>query len=54
MASSLPVLTYFNIEAAAEKVRLAYVLTGTEFVDDRIEFKDWPARKATTPYGKEM
>lgn len=45
-------LTYFNIEAAAEKVRLALVMTGTEFEDNRISFEDWGALKETTPYGQ--
>eukprot|EP00928_Gymnodinium_smaydae_P054442 TRINITY_DN38206_c0_g1_i1.p1 TRINITY_DN38206_c0_g1~~TRINITY_DN38206_c0_g1_i1.p1 ORF type:complete len:656 (+),score=166.83 TRINITY_DN38206_c0_g1_i1:137-2104(+) len=45
-------LTYFNIEAAAEKVRLALVMTGTPFEDNRIDFKDWAALKATTPFGQ--
>lgn len=45
-------LTYFNIEAAAEKVRLALVMTGTEFEDKRINFDEWGALKPTTPYGQ--
>ena len=32
-------LTYFDLEAAAEKVRLALVMTGTEFEDKRISFQ---------------
>ena len=45
-------LTYFDIEAAAEPVRLALVLSGTEFEDNRVQFPDWPALKPTTPYGQ--
>jgi glutathione S-transferase len=45
-------LTYFDIEAAAEPIRLALVLSGTEFEDDRVQFADWPAMKPTTPYGQ--
>uniref|UniRef100_A0A7S4Q9D7 Glutathione transferase n=1 Tax=Alexandrium monilatum TaxID=311494 RepID=A0A7S4Q9D7_9DINO len=45
-------LTYFDIEAAAEKVRLALVMTGTEFEDCRIKREDWDALKASTPYGQ--
>lgn len=45
-------LTYFDIEGAAEPVRLALILSGTEFDDDRVAFADWPAMKPTTPYGK--
>lgn len=46
-------LTYFPIEAAAEKVRLALVMTGTEFEDNRIPFDVFMSEvKATTPYGQ--
>lgn len=45
-------LTYFDIEGKAEPVRLALVLSGTEFEDERVQFSDWPAMKPTTPYGK--
>jgi len=45
-------LTYFPIEAAAEKVRLALVMTGTEFEDCRITFDEFQAMKASTPYGQ--
>lgn len=45
-------LTYFDLEAAAEKVRLAFVMTGTEFEDVRIKFDQWEALKPTTPYGQ--
>jgi len=45
-------LTYFNIEAAAEKARLALAMTGTPFEDARITFEEWGALKPTTPYGQ--
>jgi len=45
-------LTYFNIEAAAEKVRLAFVLYGIDFVDDRIQFGEWADLKPKTKYGQ--
>ena len=45
-------LTYFDIEGAAEPVRLALVLSGTPFEDDRVAFPDWAALKPTTPYGQ--
>ena len=51
MAPSIK-LTYFDIEAAAEPVRLALVLSGTEFEDERINFANWPTLKASTPYGQ--
>eukprot|EP00927_Polykrikos_kofoidii_P020355 TRINITY_DN1963_c0_g1_i4.p1 TRINITY_DN1963_c0_g1~~TRINITY_DN1963_c0_g1_i4.p1 ORF type:complete len:218 (+),score=43.98 TRINITY_DN1963_c0_g1_i4:68-721(+) len=45
-------LTYFDIEAVAEKVRLALVMTGTDFEDKRIKFDEWTALKPTTPFGQ--
>lgn len=45
-------LSYFNIEAAAEKVRLALVMCGKEFEDHRVEFAEWGAMKGSTPYGQ--
>ena len=44
-------LSYFDIEGAAEKVRLALVLSKTDFEDDRVGFADWPTVKTTTPVG---
>jgi len=45
-------LSYFDIEGAGEPVRLALVLAGISFEDDRIKFADWPSIKAKTPYGQ--
>eukprot|EP00529_Nitzschia_sp_RCC80_P039198 CAMPEP_0113493720 /NCGR_PEP_ID=MMETSP0014_2-20120614/28737_1 /TAXON_ID=2857 /ORGANISM="Nitzschia sp." /LENGTH=56 /DNA_ID=CAMNT_0000387591 /DNA_START=118 /DNA_END=285 /DNA_ORIENTATION=+ /assembly_acc=CAM_ASM_000159 len=45
-------LTYFDIEGAGEPVRLALVMSGAEFEDDRIKFPDWGALKPKTPYGQ--
>ena len=46
-------LTYFDMEAhPGEKVRLAFVLTGTEFKDNRVKFADWPALKPTLKFGQ--
>jgi glutathione S-transferase len=45
-------LTYFDIEGAAEPTRLALVLSGTAFEDERVKFPDWAALKPTTPYGQ--
>jgi len=45
-------LTYFGIQAAAEKIRLAFHLGGVDFEDVRIAFPDWAALKPTTPYGQ--
>jgi|TARA_B100000482_G_C12563197_1_gene280920 glutathione S-transferase len=45
-------LTYFDIKGVAEKVRLAFVLAGVPFDDQRISFSDWAELKATTRYGQ--
>lgn len=45
-------LKYFNIEGAAEKVRLAFVIGGIPFSDVRVPFDQWGALKPTTPYGQ--
>ena len=45
-------LTYFNIEGAAEKVRLALKLGGLSFEDERIEMASWQQLKPSTPYGQ--
>jgi glutathione S-transferase len=45
-------LTYFDIEGAAEPIRLALALSGTPFEDERVSFPDWAALKPTTPYGQ--
>jgi glutathione S-transferase len=45
-------LTYFDIEAAAEPVRLALALAHVEYEDIRVKFPDWPTLKPTTPYGQ--
>jgi len=44
-------LTYFDIEGVAEGVRLAFILGGTEFEDDRIQFSQWGELKSKTPHG---
>jgi len=52
--SAVPRLLYFNIEGAAEKVRLAFILSGVEFNDDRISMPapNWASIKATLPNGQ--
>ena len=45
-------LTYFDIEGAAEPVRLALALAGKEYEDDRVKFPDWKDLKPKTPYGQ--
>ncbi|XP_063773450.1 hematopoietic prostaglandin D synthase [Pseudophryne corroboree] len=45
-------LTYFNFKGRGEIIRYLLKYTNTEFVDNRIEFNDWAAHKASYPYGK--
>ena len=44
-------ITYFNIEGAAEPVRLALAATGQDFEDVRINFEEWQTLKPTTKFG---
>jgi glutathione S-transferase len=45
-------LVYFDIDGArGEAARLAMVIGGVPFEDDRVKFADWPARKPGTPFG---
>jgi glutathione S-transferase len=45
-------LTYFDIEGAAEPVRLALVLSKTPFEDNRVQFSEWAELKPKTPGGQ--
>mmetsp|Transcript_107889 Transcript_107889/g.247303 ORF Transcript_107889/g.247303 Transcript_107889/m.247303 type:complete len:230 (+) Transcript_107889:45-734(+) len=45
-------LIYFGIEGAAEKVRLALVLSGTAFDDKRITFPEWGELKPKAKCGQ--
>ena len=45
-------LTYFDFHGGrGEPIRLAFFMGGISFVDDRVSFADWPARKPGTPFG---
>ena len=44
-------LTYFDIAGAAEKVRLALVVSGTEFEDNRIQREAWARTEAKDSLG---
>uniref|UniRef100_A0A7E4UN18 glutathione transferase n=1 Tax=Panagrellus redivivus TaxID=6233 RepID=A0A7E4UN18_PANRE len=45
-------LTYFDIRARGEAIRLLFKYAGVEFKDVRIQRADWPKIKPTTPTGK--
>eukprot|EP00911_Craspedida_sp_UC1_P002625 UC1_evm7s1936 len=44
-------LTYFGMTGRGEGPRLALVLAGVDFTDERIQGSEWPALKASTPWG---
>jgi glutathione S-transferase len=47
-----PKLTYFDMSGSrGEECRLALHLAGVDFEDNRVKRADWPAVKATTPFG---
>ena len=49
---SKPKLVYFDIDGArGEAARLAMVIGGVPFEDDRVKFADWESRKPGTPFG---
>ena len=49
---SKPKLTYFDAPVSrGEECRLALQLAGVDFEDVRVKMADWPAVKATTPFG---
>jgi prostaglandin-H2 D-isomerase / glutathione transferase len=49
---SKPRLVYFDIDGArGEAARLAMVIGGVPFEDDRVTFADWESRKPATPFG---
>eukprot|EP00934_Nitzschia_sp_Nitz4_P003811 Nitzschia sp. Nitz4//scaffold261_size27179//16690//17361//NITZ4_008213-RA/size27179-processed-gene-0.6-mRNA-1//1//CDS//3329544729//3801//frame0 len=44
-------VTYFSFHGLGESVRLALAIAGVKYTDDRVQSKDWPALKPTTPFG---
>ena len=45
-------LIYFNGRGRAEITRILFKEAGVNFVDKRVEGKDWPAYKPQTPFGQ--
>jgi glutathione S-transferase len=45
-------LTYFNGRGLGEPARLLFASAGVAFTDVRVEQKDWPTLKPTTPFGQ--
>ena len=44
-------LTYFAMRGRGESIRLLLNLVGQNFVDNRIQFQNWPQLKPNTPFG---
>src|SRR6185295_17491389 len=45
-------LTYFDMHAGrGEVARIALFIGGVTYEDRRVKFQDWPAMKASTPFG---
>jgi glutathione S-transferase len=48
-----PRLVYFDLEGAAEKIRLTFSIVGMKFIDHRVNFQtEWPSMKHTVPNGQ--
>jgi glutathione S-transferase len=45
-------LTYFNVRALAEPIRLMFAAAGVEYTDERVDSKAWEGLKASTPFGQ--
>ncbi|ODM90476.1 Glutathione S-transferase [Orchesella cincta] len=45
-------LTYFNLRALAEPIRLIFAYAGVEYEDVRIEREQWPEQKENYPWGQ--
>jgi len=43
--------TYFNVKGRGETARLLLAAAGMRYEDKRVEFAEWPALKAGTPWG---
>lgn len=52
MAAAEYKVTYFDIPALAEPIRMVFALSGTPFKDECLQFPDWPAIKPTTKWGQ--
>jgi len=45
-------LVYFDARGAAEPARWAFAYGGIDYEDSRVPFAEWPALKASTPFGQ--
>ncbi|XP_073457151.1 hematopoietic prostaglandin D synthase-like [Aquarana catesbeiana] len=45
-------LTYFNFKGRGEILRYIFAYKNTPYEDNRIEYSEWPAHKASYPFGK--
>ena len=44
-------LTYFNLYGRGEAIRMALAHSKSDWTEQRVEFAEWPALKATIPSG---
>jgi glutathione S-transferase len=51
-AANKPVFTYFGLRGLGEVSRLLMAEGKIAYEDNRVDFKDWPTKKATTPFGQ--
>ena len=45
-------LTYFDLRARGEPIRLLFAAAGQEFTDNRVQLQSWPDLKSSTPFGQ--
>jgi len=45
-------LTYFDGRGRGEIIRLLFAYQGVDYTDERIKREDWPAHKASAPFGQ--
>uniref|UniRef100_A0A7S1XCV9 Glutathione S-transferase n=1 Tax=Compsopogon caeruleus TaxID=31354 RepID=A0A7S1XCV9_9RHOD len=48
---AIPKLTYFDIRGRGEPIRLAFVVGGIEFIDERLSFAQFQEQKESFPFG---
>jgi len=44
-------LSYFDVRALAEPIRLLFAFQGVEYTDERVQRDNWPAIKDSKPWG---
>lgn len=52
MNEAVPVITYFDVRGRAEVIRLLLEEVGVQYRERRVGLEEWPALKATLPFGQ--